>query len=70
VQPTPLRQSDRVSVSPIIYGWEEDQISFALVTKAGDPSSYNEAIEADDSDNWAIAMDRRLSLWRGIKHEI
>jgi len=50
VQPRPLRQLERVSVLPIRYDWKEDQVSFALVTKAGDPSSYEEATEAADSD--------------------
>jgi len=50
MQPISLKRSDRVSVSPIRYGREDDQVSFALVTKTGDPNSYKEAIEADDSD--------------------
>ena len=52
-----LRRSERVLVPPIRYGWEDDQVSFALVTEAGDLSSYKEAIEVDDSDRWAIAME-------------
>jgi len=43
-----LRQSNRVSVPLIKYDWEKDQVSFALVMEAGDPSSYKEAIEEDD----------------------
>jgi len=58
VQPRFLRRSNRVSVPPIRYGWNEDYVSFALVTKVGDLSSYKEAIRADDSDKWAIAMEQ------------
>ena len=59
MQPRPLMRSDRVSVPPIRYGWEDDQISFALVTEAEDPSSYKEAIKADYRDKWAITMKQR-----------
>jgi len=38
VQLRPLRWPNKVSIPPIKYDWEEDQISFALVTEAGDPS--------------------------------
>ena len=38
------------------YGWNEDHVSFALVTKIGDPSSYRKAIEVDDHDKWIAAM--------------
>jgi len=47
-------------VPPIRYGREEDQVSFALITKAGDSSSYKKAIEADDSDKWAITMEQEM----------
>ena len=57
MQPRPLRQSNRVSVPVIRYDRDKNQVSFALVMKAGDSSSYKEAIEADDSDKWAIATE-------------
>ena len=47
-QPKSLSQSVRVTVPPTRYGGEDDHVSFALVTEIGDPSSYREAIEADD----------------------
>jgi len=47
-QPRPLKQSVRVMVPPARSAWEDDHVSFALVTKTGDPSSYRKAIEADD----------------------
>jgi len=37
-------------VPPIRYGWEDDHVSFALVTKIGEPDSYKEAIEVDNHD--------------------
>ena len=55
-----LRSSERVLVSPTRYGWKEDQVSFVLVMEAGDLSSYKEAIEVDDSDKWAIAMEKEM----------
>jgi len=60
VQPKLLRQSDRDLVQPIRHGWEEDQVSFALVMETGDPCSYNEAIEADESDKWVISMKQEI----------
>jgi len=60
VQPRLLRRFDRVSKLPIRYGWDKDQVSFALATEVGDPSSYKEAIEADDNDKWAIDMDQEM----------
>jgi len=48
-QPRPLRQSVRVTVPPTRYGWDEDHVSFTLVTETGEPDSYREAIEADDT---------------------
>jgi len=59
-QPKLLRRSDSVSVLPIRYGWDEDQVSFELVTKAGDHSSYKEAIETNDSDKWVIVMEHEM----------
>ena len=50
VQARSLRRPDRVLVPPIRYGWKENQVSFKLVTKVGDPSSFKMAIEVDDSD--------------------
>ena len=60
VQPRLLRQSDRVSVPPVRYGWDEDKVSFALVTEAGDPGTYKETIKVDDSDKWVIAMEHEI----------
>ena len=58
----PLRQSDRVLVPLIRYGWEENQVSFALVTKVGDPSSYKEVTGADDSDKWVIVIEKEMEF--------
>jgi len=43
-------------VPPTRYGWDEDHISFALVTETGGSESYREAIEADDHNKWIAAM--------------
>ena len=53
-----MRRSVRVSVPPIRYGWEDDHVSFALVTKTEDPSSYRETIEADNHDKWVTAIEQ------------
>jgi len=45
-----LRRSVRVKVPPTKYGWDDDHVSFALVTVTGETDSYREAIEADDHD--------------------
>src|SRR4051812_27406317 len=48
-QQRPLRRSARISVPPARYDWD-DHFFFALVTEAGDPVCYRDAIEADDHD--------------------
>ena len=55
-----LRQSVRVSVPPTRYDWEDDRVSFALVTETGDLGSYREVIEADDHDKWITAMEQEM----------
>jgi len=47
-------------VSPTRYGWENDHVSFALVTETRDPSSYRDAIEADDHGKKIIAMEQEM----------
>ena len=52
-----MRRSVRVIVPPTRYDWDEDHVSFALVTETRDPNSYREAIEADDHDKWITVME-------------
>jgi len=59
-QPRPLRRSSRISVPPTRYGWSDEHVSFALVTEAGDPACYRDAIEADDHDKWVTAMEQEM----------
>jgi len=47
-------------VPPTRYGWEDDHVSFVLVTETGDPDSYREAIEADDYDKWITAIEQEM----------
>ena len=61
-QSRPLRRSVRITVPPKRYDWEDDHVSFVLVIKTGDPSSYREAIEANDHDKWITAMEEIVSL--------
>ena len=51
---------DYYIVPPIKYGSDEDQVSFSLVIEAGDPSSYKEAIKANDSDKQAMATEQEM----------
>jgi len=44
-------------VPPTRYDWEDDQVSFALVTETCDPSSYREVIKVDDHGKWITAME-------------
>jgi len=44
-------------VPPTRYDWEDDHVSFTLVTETGDPSSYREAIEAA---KWITAMKQEM----------
>jgi len=46
-QPRPLRRLVRVTVPPTRYHWDDDHVSFTLVTEIREPDSYREAIEAD-----------------------
>ena len=55
-----MRRLVRVTVPPTKYGWDDDHVSFALVTKTGEPDNYREAIEADDHDKWITIMEQDL----------
>ena len=55
-----LMRSDRVSGPSIKYSLGKDQLSFVLVIKAEDPSIHKKAIEADEGDKWAIAMEQEM----------
>ena len=59
-QPRLLRWSVRVTVPLTRYGWEDDHVSFALVTETGDPDSYREAIETDDHSKWITVMEQEI----------
>jgi len=48
-------------VPSIKYDWEDDHVSFALVTEIGDSDSYSEAIEADDHGKWITTMEQEWS---------
>jgi len=51
-QPRLLRRSVRVKLPLTRYDWDDDHVSFALVTEIGEPDSYREAIKADDYGKW------------------
>jgi len=62
-QPRPLRRSISIMVPPTRYGWDEDHVSFTLVTETGKLDSYREAIEADDHDKWITAMEQEMDVF-------
>jgi len=68
-QPRPLRQSIRVTVPPAWYGWKDDHDSLAFVTETGDPSSYREAIEANNHSKWITAMEHEMESLNRNQHE-
>jgi len=41
-----------------MYDWEDNHVSFALVTEIGDPNSYRETIEADGK--WITAKEQEM----------
>ena len=45
---------------PTRYGWDDDHVSFALVTETGVPDNYREAIEADDHSKWITTMEQEI----------
>ena len=47
---------------PTRYGWNEDHVSFTLVTETGEPDSYKEVIEADDHDKWIASMKQEMEF--------
>jgi len=55
-----LRWSVRVTVPPARYDWEDEHVFIALVTETGDPSSYREAIEADDHSKWIATIEQEM----------
>ena len=46
---------------PTRYGWDDDHVSFALVTEIGEPDSYREAIDADDHGKWITTMEQEMN---------
>ena len=47
-------------VPPIRYGWDDDHVSFTLVTETGEPDSYMEAIEVGDHSKWITALKKEM----------
>ena len=47
---------------PIRNGWDDDHVSFALVTESSEPDSYREAIKADDHDKWITTMEQEIEF--------
>jgi len=68
-QPRSLKRSVRVTVPPTRYSREDDHVSFTLVIKTGDHSSYLEAIKEMTTTSGLQSWNRRWSLWIEIKHE-
>ena len=64
----PLRRLVRVPVPPTRYGWDENHVSFTLVTETGEPDSYRKVIEADDNDKWITAMEQEMESLDETKH--
>jgi len=56
-QPIPLRRLVIVTVPPTRYDWDDDHVSFALVTEIREPDICRKAIEADDHSKWITAME-------------
>jgi len=52
-----LRRSVRVMLPLTRYSWDDDHVSFTLVTKIGEHDSYRKAIEADDHGKWITAIE-------------
>ena len=55
-----MSRSVRVTVPPTRYGWDDDHVSFVLVTETGEPDTYREAIETDDHSKWIKAMEQKM----------
>jgi len=45
---------------PTRYTWDDDHVSFALLTETGEPESYREVIKADDHDKWIRSMEQEM----------
>eukprot|EP00253_Pinus_taeda_P002182 PITA_02182 len=53
-----LRGSTRERKTPKRY--EDSASSFALITKDGEPSCYQEAVDDTDSEKWKMAMEEEM----------
>eukprot|EP00253_Pinus_taeda_P011256 PITA_11256 len=53
-----LRRSTRERKTPKRY--EDSASSFALITKYGEPSCYQEAVDDTDSEKWKMAMEEEM----------
>ena len=54
------RRAQRIKKAPVRYGYEEDSVAFALVTEAGDPSTYQDALGDKDKSKWLLAMQEEM----------
>ena len=54
-----MRRSVRVTAPPTRYSWDEDRVSFALVTETREPDNYREVIKADHH-KWITTMEQEI----------
>ena len=47
---------------PTRYDWEDDHVSFTLLTEIGEPSSCREVIEADGHDKWITIVEHEMEF--------
>lgn len=58
---SPLWNQDfRVPQSPDRYGFDQDQVNYALSVSKEDPTMYQVAIANNDRESWMVAMSELM----------
>ncbi|KAI9152983.1 hypothetical protein LWI28_004029 [Acer negundo] len=51
-----LDKPKRELKKPERYGFDQDEVNYALNASQGDPTTYQEAIASDDQESWMVVM--------------
>ena len=55
-----LDKPKRERKKPEKYGFDQDEVNYALNVSQGDPTTYQEAIASDDRESWMVAMSEEM----------
>ncbi|CAL2238507.1 unnamed protein product [Prunus armeniaca] len=66
-----LDKPNRNKKKPDRFGFDQDEVNYALNISQGDPTTYQEAITSDERDSWISAMTEEMeSLYKNSVWEL